>query len=213
MGELAADLPEPAAANRPSATQRVSDRDRETVVDHLRAATSDGCLTLDEFAERVGGAWVARTQGELVLLTEDLPSPTATSGSITSTSTPDAGPVSARRRRLVNIFGSARHAGAWTAEPQMTVVAVFGHSHVDLTTCRFDPGVDAIELRTFGMFAGVEVVVPAGAVVDAAGFVLFGGRQLRHNGPVAHAAPAMRVRVRSYGAFGGLIVRSPRRAP
>jgi hypothetical protein len=95
----------------------------------------------------------------------------------------------------------------------MTIVAICGHSLVDLTACRLAPGVDSVDVRTIGVCAGVELVVPAGAVVDAGGFTLFGGRQLRHEDPVEQPTPALRVRVRSYGLFGGLLVRSSRRVP
>jgi hypothetical protein len=94
----------------------------------------------------------------------------------------------------------------------MTVVAVFGHSHIDLAACRLPPGVSAVELRTFGVFAGIEVVVPPGALVDIGGFTVFGGRQLRHS-PVGRTATGLRVTVRSYGAFGGVLVRSARQVP
>lgn len=206
-------MTDPAADLHPS-TLRASDREREAAVARLRAATGDGRLTFDEFAERAGRAWEARTCGELVLLTEDLPSAEIDTSAVRPPSTNRRRrTVKARRQRLVSIFGGTRHAGGWTAEPEMTVVAVCGHSELDLTTCRLERRVDVIDVRTVGLFAGIELIVPPGAVVDAAGFVLFGGRQLRHEGSTSSTAPVLRVRVRSYGAFGGLLVRCHRRVP
>jgi hypothetical protein len=52
---------------------RASDQERESVVDVLRDAYTDGRLTLDEFSERTAAAYAARTRGELQDLTGDLP--------------------------------------------------------------------------------------------------------------------------------------------
>ena len=53
---------------------RVSDADRQAVIDDLRQHTGDGRLTLDEFEERVERVLQARTDAELHIVTQDLPS-------------------------------------------------------------------------------------------------------------------------------------------
>ena len=50
-----------------------SDNERESVVDVLRDAYTDGRLTLDEFEERTAAAYAARTWADLRELTGDLP--------------------------------------------------------------------------------------------------------------------------------------------
>ena len=52
---------------------RASDKDRDSVVDVLRDAYTDGRLTLDEFEERTSSAYAAKTWAELRELTSDLP--------------------------------------------------------------------------------------------------------------------------------------------
>jgi hypothetical protein len=52
---------------------RASDDDRHRVVADLQRHTSAGRLTLDEFTERAGAVWSARTLGELAAVTRDLP--------------------------------------------------------------------------------------------------------------------------------------------
>lgn len=52
---------------------RASDQERESVVDVLRDAFTDGRLTSDEFEERTGAAYAAKTWTELRVLTSDLP--------------------------------------------------------------------------------------------------------------------------------------------
>jgi hypothetical protein len=52
---------------------RASDQERESVVDVLRDAYTDGRLTLDEFEERTSAAYAAKTWADLGELTADLP--------------------------------------------------------------------------------------------------------------------------------------------
>jgi hypothetical protein len=56
-----------------SAEIRASDDDRQQVVDALQRHTEVGRLTLDEFSERVGAVYSARTLGDLAAVTRDLP--------------------------------------------------------------------------------------------------------------------------------------------
>jgi hypothetical protein len=55
---------------------RASDADRERLVDELEQHAIDGRLTTDEFDERTGQAYAARTIGELEALRRDLPATT-----------------------------------------------------------------------------------------------------------------------------------------
>jgi len=52
---------------------RASDQERESVVDVLRDAFTEGRLTLDEFEERTSAAYSSKTWTELQELTGDLP--------------------------------------------------------------------------------------------------------------------------------------------
>jgi Domain of unknown function (DUF1707) len=52
---------------------RASDQERESVVDVLRDAFTDGRLTFDEFEERTAAAYAAKTWTDLRELTSDLP--------------------------------------------------------------------------------------------------------------------------------------------
>jgi hypothetical protein len=52
---------------------RASDQERDSVVDVLRDAYTDGRLTLDEFEERMSAAYAAKTWTDLRQLTGDLP--------------------------------------------------------------------------------------------------------------------------------------------
>jgi Domain of unknown function (DUF1707)/Domain of unknown function (DUF4190) len=52
---------------------RAATADRERTVDVLKAAFAEGRLTQDEFEQRTGQAFSARTYAELAALTADLP--------------------------------------------------------------------------------------------------------------------------------------------
>jgi len=52
---------------------RASDQERESVVDVLRDAYTDGRLTLEEFDERTSAAYASKTWADLRKLTADLP--------------------------------------------------------------------------------------------------------------------------------------------
>lgn len=77
--------------------QRAADGDREAVAERLRAAVGEGRLDLDEFDDRVGRAYRARTYGELDPLVADLPRPPTAGQPAT---TPVAHPVGGWLRDL-----------------------------------------------------------------------------------------------------------------
>ena len=58
---------------REPADVRVSDADRRRTIDELRRHTADGRLDLDEFDERVGEVYAAKTRAELERTLRELP--------------------------------------------------------------------------------------------------------------------------------------------
>ncbi|MGH3646879.1 MAG: DUF1707 SHOCT-like domain-containing protein [Micromonosporaceae bacterium] len=60
---------------------RAGDADRQKVADRLKQAVDEGRLGLDEYDERLGAAYAAKTYGELEALTTDLPGPAPASRS------------------------------------------------------------------------------------------------------------------------------------
>jgi Domain of unknown function (DUF1707)/Domain of unknown function (DUF4190) len=58
---------------RTQASMRAASADRERAVDVLKAGFAEGRLTQDEYNDRMGRAYAARTYGELAALTADLP--------------------------------------------------------------------------------------------------------------------------------------------
>jgi len=58
---------------RMNPAMRAASADRERAVDVLKAGFAEGRLTQDEYNDRMGRAYAARTYGELMALTADLP--------------------------------------------------------------------------------------------------------------------------------------------
>src|SRR5271157_3636797 len=58
---------------RMNPAMRAASTDRERAVDVLKAGFAEGRLTQDEYNDRMGRAYAARTYGELMALTADLP--------------------------------------------------------------------------------------------------------------------------------------------
>jgi hypothetical protein len=81
---------------------RASDQERESVVDVLRDAFTDGRLTFDEFEERTASAYAAKTWAQLRELTSDLPAQPLLGAGLSHqppTGLPPAVPPAVRPRR------------------------------------------------------------------------------------------------------------------
>lgn len=167
---------------------RAGDADRERTIGALRDATVEGRLTLDEFADRVEKAELARTQGELEPLTADLP---ATG--------------SAQEVRHHRAIGSRleRH-GRWELAPRSMLTCIGGTVVLDLGKATLHG--PETELRVRNWFGTITLLVPRGVHVEVDGGGAFGTRAvaLPDTGPVANAP---RLRIRTSGPFGTLQIR------
>jgi hypothetical protein len=87
---------------------RASDQERETVVDVLRDAYTDGRLSLDEFEQRMSAAYAAKTWPQLRELTGDLPVEPVLGTDLRDRSQagpPDAAPAARPQRRRASPLG------------------------------------------------------------------------------------------------------------
>src|SRR5688500_16705210 len=67
----------PGGSMLPEHDPRIADIERDRVVAVLRLHCTEGRITLDEFSDRVGDVYNARTAGELDAVVADLPVPWA----------------------------------------------------------------------------------------------------------------------------------------
>jgi uncharacterized protein DUF1707 len=169
-----------------------SDAEREQSIVLLRAAVSDGRLTLEEFSDRVGRAQVARTDRDLAALTVDLPS-----------AAPALPTLPAMQHRA--LFSKLVRRGAFELPARSSWRSLFGTIVLDLREARLEGR--EVELEIYNLFGTVTVVVPPGVVVDVEGGGAFASQVLE---PPAFLPPpgAPRLRIRVAGPGGTLYVRS-----
>jgi hypothetical protein len=163
-----------------------SDADREHAVGRLREASAEGRLTLDELAVRTGSAYAARTHGELVAVTADLP----------AVQTVASAPAPRRQRRLpglvLGIFAPVGRRRRWRLRAHTLVLTVFAPATLDLRTATFEADVPTIVLLS--VFAPVTITVPAHVEVDTTLLPIFAPvRELGEPGTLAPVAPRVRV--------------------
>ena len=199
------DLPVPQREQRPEV--RVSDAERDRAVSFLRDHCTDGRLTLDEFSDRVGVVYGARTAGEIEQVTYDLPA-LSNAGTLSppaaqSTATPTR--RSQAVKWVVSVFGGNQQKGRWRIEGETTAISVMGSCHLDLRQAEVI-GHEAI-INAWSLMGSVDVVVPEGIDVVLEGFSLFGGKTARiKDVPVIPGSPV--IRVRAFAFMGGVSVRS-----
>ena len=185
---------------------RASDDDRERVVDVLRDHTAAGRLTVDELDERIDRAYAARTLGDLVPLTRDLPElPSGRAVAAPAASPARAGPVRASGRWLVAVMSGVERRGRWRVPAESQAVAVMGGVHLDLREAEAD-GPDIV-INAVAVMGGIEIVVPEGMQVDLEGLAIMGAKDAKlADVPVRADLP--RLTVRAFAFWGGVEVKS-----
>ncbi|MFB9235383.1 DUF1707 domain-containing protein [Plantactinospora siamensis] len=194
---------------------RVSDAEREQIVELLGQAAAEGRLTLDEYAERAATAHSARTRGELAKLTDDLPVPRpAATSQVTPYQTAAHQPAAYQPagyepagERLVAIFGNESRKGRWSVPARVEARSIFGDCHIELQDAQLQHPVTVIEATA--VFGSITVFVPEGVDVRLTGSAVFGSKESKMEGAPQHGAPV--VEVRCLVRFGSVTVRPPKR--
>jgi hypothetical protein len=169
---------------------RASDGDRDAAIAVLRDHVAEGRLTLEEFAERVSAASLARTTVELDELVRDLE--------------PPPGPAPSRRsptRFVFSMFGSAEREGRIRIGRHLAALTAFGNIDLDLRRATLEE--DVVTIVAVGMFGAVDVYVPEGVEVDLHGFALFGHKGEQGNDPPPAPGTPL-VRVFALSIFAGI---------
>jgi Domain of unknown function (DUF1707)/Cell wall-active antibiotics response 4TMS YvqF len=165
------------------------DEDRSRAIVALRDATVEGRLTLDEFADRVELAELARTFSDLEAVTAGLP----------STGSADV-PV-----KHGAWFSRLQRSGRFSLARESRVLSVCGTIDLDLGQATLDGPETTLHIRN--VFGTVSVTVPRGVEVSVDGGGPFGTREIElpDTGPVGDAP---RLRIRTSGVGGTLRVQS-----
>jgi hypothetical protein len=123
---------------------RLSDADRNLVVDQLNQAVGEGRLTLAEFEDRLRGVLAARTREDMAPFTADLP----------VTTTPDSLTLRSRASSL-------KRGGRWVVPRELVVEAQSSGIRLDLTEAQVASPTVAVlvNLRS----SSFTLVLPRGA--------------------------------------------------
>lgn len=181
---------------------RIADADRERVVALLRTHCTEGRLTLDEFSDRVGDVYNARTSVELAGVVSDLPA-LPTSGPSSVAASTGRRPV----KWLVAVFGDSSRRGRFSLDDESAAIAAFGDCTLDLTDALIkgsNPLVTAV-----AVFGDVTIIVPDGIEVDLEGIAVFGDKRCS-TGTASPVPGSPVVRVRAFALFGDVRVRPAR---
>lgn len=193
---------------------RASDVDRERVADVLRNAAGHGRITMDELEERLEAVYAARTYGELVPITRDLPVEDAAPPVALPARAPSGGGLVAAqgapvgRSTAIAIMSGANRGGGWIVPRKFTAFAFWGGSILDLREARFESPVTVI--RAHAIMGGVQVLVPEGVRVEVSGIGIMGGFN-ESGSQSATGGNAPVVRVTGLAFWGGVQVRHMRR--
>ncbi|MDN0197092.1 DUF1707 domain-containing protein [Streptomyces sp. S.PNR 29] len=194
---------------------RASDADRERVAEVLRDALAEGRLDMAEFEERLDATYRARTYGELVPITRDLPA-AASSVSLTKESA-ESGRWAGRivggegsSTWAVAVMSGFQRLGRWTVPRRFNCVAFCGGGEIDLRDANFADR--EVVINCVAIMGGVTVIVPPGVEVVVRGIGVMGGFDHREEGvPGDPGGP--RVVVTGFAFWGGVgVVRKLPRA-
>ena len=189
---------------------RASNADRERVAAALHEAATEGRLDLNDRDARLAQVYTARTYGELLPLTRDLPTPRAE-----FVPEPSAPPlprpavVLPPSKWAVAIMGGFKRAGAWTVPERFECLAFWGGGTVDLREAVFTGS--TVKINAVAIMGGVEILVPENATVHVNGIGIMGGFDDNATGAGTPGAPV--IVVNGLAFWGGVDVkRKPTKA-
>ncbi|MFK0141891.1 DUF1707 SHOCT-like domain-containing protein [Streptomyces murinus] len=187
---------------------RASDTDRERVAEVLRDALAEGRLDMGEFEERLEATYAARTYGELVPITRDLPVGSAPAPvSFSKAPVQDDGWAS----RIVGGEGSSsggiailsgfERKGRWTVPRRFKCFAFLGGANLDLRDANFADR--EVEINIVALLGGAQITVPPGVEVVVRGLGIMGAfEHPRDEGLSEPGAP--RVVIGGFAFWGGV---------
>ncbi|GAA1267426.1 DUF1707 domain-containing protein [Saccharothrix xinjiangensis] len=139
---------------------RVSDAEREHVVELLQKAIGRGLITLDEFTERTDTALAAKTRAQLNAVLVDLPG---------VVNREQVAPVR-DLQELKATMSTVNRKGRWSVPRRLVVHNRLGSTDLDFREASIPHAVVDIELDVTA--GSVKLVLPEGATVDADGVEL-----------------------------------------
>ncbi len=155
---------------RDASVLRISDEDRHQVAEMLREAAGEGRIDLDELDQRLEAAYRAKTYGELVPITADLPAGRSQGMPLPRSTRP--GPTGVHHRGSVAVMSETRRSGAWTVQDGHLAFALMGSVVLDLRQARFAS--PELTVNASAVMGEVRLLVDAGTTVLVEGYGVMG---------------------------------------
>jgi hypothetical protein len=143
---------------------RVSDQERDAIVQRLQGAFVDGRIDDAEFDERMRAALTARTLADLDRIVADLPRASAALAT---------GPARTWGNLVLAMKGGVTRGGRWRVPERFKAVAYKGACELDLRAAELTAAETSITAVAYK--GRVEILVPPGVRVDVQGWS-YGGR-------------------------------------
>ena len=192
---------------------RISDEDRHKVAEVLRQAAGEGRIDLDELDERLEATYSAKTYGDLVPITADLP--VRTTGSLPAP--PHSVPPAVRPagsqptvpaatyESSMSFMGDCSRRGVWRVPEQHTAFSMMGSVTLDLREAVF--GAHEVTINAVAIMAGIDIIVNpwTQVIVDGVG-VMGDFSQSRDKAPAELTAGSPVVRVKGLALMAGVTV-------
>lgn len=176
---------------------RISDADRHAVAERLREAAGEGRIDLEELDERLEQTYAAKTYGDLVPLTADLP----LGGANLPVPRPGALPVpqgtglEPTYDSSFSVMGEVVRKGVWVVPERHTVFTLMAGGTIDLRQAIFS-GPEIVIIAN-AVMAGIDVYVNAQTRIVCEGVGIMGtfGEGRHRVEPDLHAgSPTVRVK-------------------
>ncbi|MFD5243147.1 DUF1707 domain-containing protein [Amycolatopsis sp. NPDC058340] len=197
---------------------RVSDAEREHVVEVLQKAIGLGMLNLDEFTERTDRALASKTRGELNAVLTDLPGLVHPEAGMVPRqqqnpwAPPQQQPAYASTSGVMELNGkysALQRNGNWLVPESMVIRNKYGATKLDFSQAEIRYPVVHIELQA--KWGPVEITIPENGAVDTNSItdIKFGNLDDRTRSNGRPGTPRFVITGRVHG--GSLIIKYPRR--
>jgi hypothetical protein len=192
---------------------RIGDQERHQVAEMLRQAAGEGRIDLEELDERLDATYAAKTYGDLVPLTADLPD-TTTGVAATRPVAPSRVVAGPSRENAVAILSGVERKGVWVVPERLNIVCFMGGADLDLRDAQF--AAKEVTINVIAIMGGADITVgpDVHVVVEGVGVMgAFSGPGGRRDVEPQVGPGSPVVRVKGLALMGGVDVnRKPPRA-
>ncbi len=174
---------------------RVSDDDRHKVAEVLRTAAGEGRIDLEELEERLEAAYAAKTYGELVPLTIDLPTSRPSTQVSPRVTTPAEHTGATSYTGSFSVMGDCTRRGVWKVPEKHTAFSMMGSITIDLREADFTSSETIID--AYAIMAHIDIIVNPSTRVVVDGVGIMGDMSEARSKVAADltaASPTVRVR-------------------